>query len=207
MDYRPSPCVKWNYGEIKYISVLAEYGDSKPMSKDSVTDPGPDTKLGLKFSSLAKIPDLPGIQMEQFSRECLEIDTEAHRQRVQQPDRQDVIIGSSMDKVYDHAAKLVKRTLDVEGVIVMDVSHCDVLKSMNVEGTVSVILHYGDPQMDAKERQLSVDEFHQLNAFFAKHPDGKISDGIIPSCFRPFLPAHIQYALSKLYSLAFVVVD
>ena len=145
--------------------------------------------------------------MEQFSRECLEIDTEAHKQHVQQPDRLDVIIGSSMDKVYDRAAKLVKRTLDVEGVIVMDVSHCEVLKTMSIEGTISVILHYGDPQMDAKERQLSVDEFHQLNAFFAKYPDGKISEGIIPLCFRPFLPAHIQYALSEFHYLAFAVVD
>jgi len=144
--------------------------------------------------------------MEQFSRECLEIDTEAHKQHVQQPNRLDVIIGSSMDTVYNRAAKLVKRTLDVECVIVMDVSHCEVLKTTNVEGTISVILHYGDPQMDAKEKQLSVDEFHQLNAFFAKHPDGKISDGIIPLCFRPFLPARIQYALSEFDYLAFAVV-
>ncbi len=48
--------------------------------------------------------------MEQFSRECLEIDTPAN-----QSTHPDSIGGSSMDKVYDRAAKLVKRTLDVEG--------------------------------------------------------------------------------------------
>lgn len=133
--------------------------------------------------------------MEQFSRECLEIDTEAHAQR--QEERIDLVVGSSMDKVYDRAAKLVKRTLDVEGVIVMDVSHCEVLESMNTEGSVSVIMHYGDPQLESTKRQLSSDEYSKLNAFFAKHPDGKISEGIVPPSFRPFLPVHIQYALSK----------
>ncbi|KAG5645549.1 hypothetical protein DXG03_005824 [Asterophora parasitica] len=132
--------------------------------------------------------------MEQFSRECLEIDTEAASGS--EGDRLDLIVGSSMDKVYDRAAKLVKRTLDVEGVIVMDVSHCEVLESMSAEGTVSVIMHYGDPQVQATVRQLSSEEYHKLNAFFAKYPDGKISEGIVPPSFRPFLPTHIQYALT-----------
>ncbi|KAF8896214.1 hypothetical protein BD779DRAFT_1668047 [Infundibulicybe gibba] len=133
--------------------------------------------------------------MEQFSRECLEIDTEGQAQNKE--DRPDLIVGASMDKVYDRAAKLVKRTLDVEGVIVMDVSLCEVLESMNTEGTVSVVMHHGDPQIETTTRQLSSDEYHQLNAFFAKHPDGKISEGIVPPSFRPFLPTHIQYALSE----------
>ncbi|KAF8072040.1 atypical/HisK protein kinase [Lyophyllum atratum] len=132
--------------------------------------------------------------MEQFSRECLEIDTEVHAPLA--GDRLDLIVGSSMDKVYDRAAKLVKRTLDVEGVIVMDVSHCEVLESMSAEGTVSVIMHYGDPQFQATNRQLTSEEYQKLNAFFAKHPDGKISEGIVPPSFRPFLPTHIQYALT-----------
>ncbi len=48
--------------------------------------------------------------MEQFSRECLEIDAERHGPS-KEP-RQDFIAGASMDRVYDNAAKLVKRTLD-----------------------------------------------------------------------------------------------
>lgn len=135
--------------------------------------------------------------MEQFSRECLEIDSETHEQQSQQADRANPIVGSSMDRVYDRAAKLVKRTLDVEGVIVVDVSHCEVLENMNSEGVISVILHSGDPQVDAKEAHLTAAEFHQLNAFFAKHPDGKISEGIAPPCFRSLLPKQIQYALSE----------
>jgi hypothetical protein len=128
--------------------------------------------------------------MEQFSRECLEIDTEVH------DDRPELIVGSSMDRVYDRAAKLVKRTLDVEGVIVMDVSHCEVLESMSVEGSISVTMHHGDPNMEMTKRQLTTEEYHKLNSFFAKYPDGRVSEGIIPSSFKPFLPTHVQYALS-----------
>lgn len=130
--------------------------------------------------------------MEQFSRECLETDTEIHAHG-----RPDLIVGSSMDKVYDRAAKLVQRTLDVEGVIVMDISHCEVFESVNAEGSVSVTMHHGDPNLEMTRRQLTTEEYHKLNSFFAKYPDGKISEGIIPPSFRPFLPTHIQYALSK----------
>lgn len=133
--------------------------------------------------------------MEQFSRECLENDTDAQAQK--KHDSPDLMVGASMDKVYDRAAKLVRRTLDVEGVIVMDVSHCEVLESMNTEGSVSVVMHYGDPQMGTVTRSLSAEEYAKLNAFFAKYPDGKISEGIVPQSFRAFLPTHIQYALSK----------
>ncbi|KAF8968010.1 hypothetical protein BDZ97DRAFT_1800465 [Flammula alnicola] len=128
--------------------------------------------------------------MEQFSRECLEIDTELHNF-----ERPDFIVGSSMDKVYDRAAKLVKRTLDVEGVIVMDVSHCEVLESMSAEGSVSVTMHHGDRGAEMTSRQLTTDEYHKLNTFFEKYPEGRISEGIIPPSFKPFLPTHVQYAL------------
>lgn len=131
--------------------------------------------------------------MEQFSRECLEIDTQAQNQS-ESPDR---VLSSTMDKVYDRAAKLVKRTLDVEGVIVMDVSHCEVLETMSSEGSVSVVMHSGNLDVGPVTRSLSTEEYAKLNAFFAQNPDGKISEGVVPPSFRPFLPPHIQYALSK----------
>ena len=103
----------------------------------------------------------------------------------------------SMDKVYDRAAKLVKRTLDVEEVLVMDVSHCEVLETHSAEATVSVVMHFGNAQTRATSRTLTADEQNKLNAFFEQFPDGKISEGILPACFRPFMPTHIQYALSE----------
>ncbi|EGO24662.1 Fph type histidine kinase [Serpula lacrymans var. lacrymans S7.9] len=142
--------------------------------------------------------------MEQFSRECLEIDAEI-RKEGKAPD---LYGGGSMDKVYDRAAKLVKRTLDVEGVIVMDVSHCEVLETMNAEGSVSVVMHYGDPQCETTTQSLTADEYSKLNVFFNKYPDGKISEGILPICFRPFIPTHIEYALSeKLISYSLLLLD
>ncbi|SRR6266576_1420580 len=134
--------------------------------------------------------------MEQFSRECLEIDAERHGPS-KEP-RQDFIAGASMDRVYDNAAKLVKRTLDVEGVIIMDISHSEVLESISAEGTVSVTMHHGDSGKEMTKRQLLTEEYKQLDDFFSKHPEGKVSEGIVPQSFRPFLPTHIQYALSEL---------
>ncbi|KAF9532582.1 hypothetical protein CPB83DRAFT_880691 [Crepidotus variabilis] len=130
------------------------------------------------------------LSMEQFSRECLEIDTDPNGQ-----DRPDVHLGTSMERVYDRAAKLVQRTLDVEGVVVMDVSHCEVLESITTDSTVSITMHHGDQGKELTRRQLSMDECHNLLAFFQKYPDGRISEGIIPHSFKPFLPTHVQYAL------------
>jgi len=127
-------------------------------------------------------------KMEHFSRECLEIDQQESR-------KADIYTSASMDRVYDRAAKLVKRTLDVEEVLVMDVSHCDVLETLNSEATVSVVMHHGTSTR-ATSRTLTADEQNKLNAFFNQYPEGKISEGILPVCFRPFIPTHIQYALS-----------
>lgn len=137
-----------------------------------------------------RIRDKIQTSMEQFSRECLEID-----QKDANMD-DDPYANASMDRVYDRAARLVKRTLDVEEVVVMDVSHCEVLETLSAEATISVVMHRGDPQPRPTSRTLTADEYHKLNAFFDQYPDGKISEGILPVCFRPFIPTHIQYALT-----------
>jgi hypothetical protein len=134
----------------------------------------------------------PTSQMEQFSRECLEIETEVG----DHIEKRGLTVGVSMERVYDRAAKLVKRTLDVEGVIVMDISHCEVLETMSAEGAVSVVIHHGDPNLEMKSQSLSQDEYLKLTSFFSAHRDGKISEGIVPSALRTFLPTRIQYALS-----------
>ncbi|KAG2058490.1 hypothetical protein BDR06DRAFT_980357 [Suillus hirtellus] len=129
-------------------------------------------------------------KMEQFSRECLEIDQNDANMG------DDPYANASMDRVYDRAARLVKRTLDVEEVVVMDVSHCEVLETLSAEATISVVMHRGDLQPRSTSRTLTADEYHKLNVFFDQYPDGKISEGILPVCFRPFIPTHIQYALT-----------
>ncbi|KAH7884669.1 Fph type histidine kinase [Phlebopus sp. FC_14] len=136
-----------------------------------------------------RIRDKIQTSMEHFSRECLEIDQ-------QEPRKGDIYGSASMDRVYDRAAKLVKRTLDVEEVLVMDVSHCEVLETLNAEASVSVLIHHGSSQTRPSSRTLTADEQSKLNTFFHQYPDGKISEGILPICFRPFIPTHIQYALT-----------
>ncbi|KAL4074816.1 hypothetical protein V8B97DRAFT_2089162 [Scleroderma yunnanense] len=136
-----------------------------------------------------RIRDKIQTSMEHFSRECLEIDQQESR-------KAGVYTSASMDKVYDRAAKLVKRTLDVEEVLVMDVSPCEVLDTLNNEATVSVVMHRGTSQTRPTSRALTADELNKLNTFFNEYPEGKISEGILPVCFRPFMPTHIQYALT-----------
>ncbi|KAG0708201.1 hypothetical protein DFH29DRAFT_893571 [Suillus ampliporus] len=145
-------------------------------AKNSFFDDSPRQDFALEFAAVVmremelwrdkiqlRIRDKIQTSMEQFKNASIDDDPYAN---------------ASMDRVYDRAARLVKRTLDVEEVVVMDVSHCEVLETLSAEATISVM------------------EYHKLNAFFDQYPDGKISEGILPVCFRPFIPTHIQYALT-----------
>lgn len=131
--------------------------------------------------------------MEQFTRECLEIDNESPTNGK----RSLLEVSTTMDKIYERAARLVKRTLDVEGAIVLDVSHSEVLETSGAEGAVSVIIHGADAEGGMRNQSLTSQEFVLLNEFFTKYPDGRISETVVPSCLRTFLPHRIQYALSK----------
>ncbi|GJE94509.1 Signal transduction histidine kinase [Phanerochaete sordida] len=131
--------------------------------------------------------------MEEFTRECLEVDKDGSGER---PEGRSLFVGTSMEQVYERAARLVKRTLDVEGAIVMDVSHVDVLETVGAESTTSISIHSDDPQFGSTNRTLNADEYTKLQDFFSKSPDGKICEGVLPAGLRPFLPSRIQYALA-----------
>lgn len=132
--------------------------------------------------------------MEQFTRECLEIDKDNGDNG-----GQNLALATPMDQIYERAAKLIKRTLDVEGSVVMDVSHVQALENVNSETAAAVVLHDADSDVGTTTRVLSGEEFTKLTEFFRKYPDGRISEGIVPGPCRPFLPTHCQYALSKWY--------
>ena len=134
--------------------------------------------------------------MEQFTRECLEIDKD-------NGDNGGLSLAPAapMDQIYERAAKLIKRTLDVEGSVVMDVSHVQVLENVDSESTAAVVLHDANSDVGTITRVLSGDEFAKLTEFFKKHPDGKISEGIVPGPCRSFMPTHCQYALSRWHCL------
>jgi hypothetical protein len=129
--------------------------------------------------------------MEQFTRECLEIDSETSpeaeaSQRVKNP--------LSMDSVYQRAAKLVKKTLDVEGALVMDMSHGEVLETVGAEASMSVIVHSAE---DTTTHQVQGDVCVRIWDMFLKYPDGRIFEGLVPAPLRPFVPNGTQYALCK----------
>ena len=128
--------------------------------------------------------------MEQFTRECLDLDREAEADK-------GVFAGTSMEQVYLRAARLVKRTLDVEGAVVLDVSHVDVVETVGAESAMAVTVHNADRQAGTATvtKSLSKEEYSRLQEFFTKNPEGKICEGIVPATLRPLLPQRIQYAL------------
>lgn len=128
--------------------------------------------------------------MEQFTRECLDLDREAETDK-------GVFAGTSMEQVYLRAARLVKRTLDVEGAIVLDVSHVDVVETVGAESAMAVTVHNADRQAGTATvtKSLSKEEYSRLQEFYTKNPEGKICEGIVPAMLKPFLPQRIQYAL------------
>ena len=140
-----------------------------------------------------RIRDRIQSSMEQFTRDCLEVD-----KQVNETEPQTRPPGStSMEQIYVRAAKLVKRTLDVEGAIVMDVSHVDVLETVGAESSTSITLHDADEGTESQSRTLSRDEYRRLAEFFEKHPQGKVCEGIVHAGLRPFLPTRIQYVLGE----------
>ena len=132
--------------------------------------------------------------MEQFTRECLEVDKDVSGSK---SNGQGTLPGSanSMEQIYERAARLVKRTLDVQGAVVMDVSHVDVVENISAESSTSITIHSHDPQVGTSHKMLNADEFAKLQDFFSKHPEGKMCEGVLPAGLRPFLPPQIEYAL------------
>lgn len=132
--------------------------------------------------------------MEKFTRECLEIDLESEK------DPKASLRSSNMDKIYDRAVRLIKRTLDVEGVVVMDVSHADVGGGVPpADGGVSLVMHTAraDGDVVTTNKGLSGQEYSKLSEFFNRSPDGKVVEGFVPSAFRGLIPSNIKYALSE----------
>ncbi|TFK93960.1 hypothetical protein K466DRAFT_477486 [Polyporus arcularius HHB13444] len=139
-----------------------------------------------------RIRDRIQSSMESFTRECLEVDKQTNDEM---PEAR-LPTSTSMEQVYVRAAKLVKRTLDVEGAIVMDVSHVDVLETISAESTTSLTIHHADSGSETQTRSLGKEEYRRLAEFFEKYPEGKVCESIVHPCLRPFLPAQIQYVLA-----------
>lgn len=75
--------------------------------------------------------------MEQFTRECLELDGPT-------PDSSSLSPQENMKKVYEKAAQLVKSTLDLEGAVVVDVSNFELLNPTEPNAPPTVKRYHGD---------------------------------------------------------------
>lgn len=129
--------------------------------------------------------------MEQFTRECLEIDSETSPDREASPPVKNTL---SMDRVYQRAAKLVKKTLDVEGALVMDMSHGEVLETVGAEAVVSLIVHSGE---DTTTHQVQGDACVRIWDMFLRYPDGRAFEAVVSAPLRPFVPNGTQYSLCE----------
>ena len=133
------------------------------------------------------------IQMESFTRECLQIDSEAHRTG----DPSTMFAGGTMERIYSRAANLVKKTLDVEGAYVMDVSRSGLHEvTDSSEGRISITLYgTGDAELTGS-RVLPIENYSEVVDFFIKHPDGIAAEGHMPHWFGDLIPREILHALS-----------
>ena len=130
-------------------------------------------------------------QMEQFTRECLEIDSETGPDTISSRRVENTL---SMDRVYQRAAKLVKKTLDVEGALVMDMSHGEVLETVGAEANMSVIVHSAE---DTTTYQVQGDVCVRIWDMFLRYPDGRVFEAVVPAPLRPFVPNGTEYALCE----------
>ncbi|KAH9989015.1 hypothetical protein BJV77DRAFT_1018997 [Russula vinacea] len=136
-----------------------------------------------------RIRDRIQTSMEQFTRECLEIDSETGPDTISSRRVENTL---SMDRVYQRAAKLVKKTLDVEGALVMDMSHGEVLETVGTEANMSVIVHSAE---DTTTYQVQGDVCVRIWDMFLRYPDGRVFEAVVPAPLRPFVPNGTEYAL------------
>ncbi|CAE6416351.1 unnamed protein product [Rhizoctonia solani] len=95
--------------------------------------------------------------MEKFTRECLELEESGSQS------------GTSMEKVYDRAAKLVKRALDLEGAMVLDIANLECVESINDDGTKSYS-YRGDTFADTPHGEAPLAASPSIHALSEKAP-------------------------------------
>lgn len=108
--------------------------------------------------------------MDKFTRETLEVD----------PPEDNHGQSAKMEKVFERAAGLVRRTLDVEGAFAMDVSHFEMVETPSPNGGVTVCYH-GDLFEGANSQtQATPDTGSSLHSNFGPIPQPPIlgADGL-----------------------------
>ena len=133
--------------------------------------------------------------MEQFTRECLETDP-GEKPGID-------LKANSMDRVYERAVSLAKRTLSVDGALVVDISSFHTIEKTRRKDSMTATVYHSEnlDRQDARQQaSLSEDDYDNIVNFFKSFPDGHIYHDRFPLPFmRHVLPQRTQYALVPVY--------
>ena len=156
--------------------------------------------------------------MEQFTRECLEMDSTSTTTEAEAT--------SKMDRVYNRAAQLVCQTLDLDGCFILDIGQFEMME-MNLP-TGKTTIYRADPYINETQspvlerseafgpvnsfpifastpnkvptRPLSSLEHEKLSEFLRDHKDGRIFEGIAPSWIRYMFPSDLKFGLGEFHA-------
>ncbi len=111
--------------------------------------------------------------MERFTRECLELDT------ITDPS---AYAATKMDKVYERASALMRKTLDVDGAFILDLSSFETIQVADADGKPSIIYQAEafDIDSDAAIPTAAGDDFEHTHGFDPNGGSKHSGFGIIP---------------------------
>lgn len=108
-----------------------------------------------------------------------------------------------MDRVYERAVSLAKRTLSVDGALVVDISSFHTTEKTRRKDSMTATVYHSEnlDRQDARQQaSLSEDDYDNIVNFFKSFPDGHIYHDRFPLPFmRHVLPQRTQYALVPVY--------
>jgi hypothetical protein len=129
--------------------------------------------------------------MESFARETLQNEADVKN-------TSPLFFQGTMDHIYNRAVELVKKTLDVEGACIMDVSRSGLHDvSTNSEGRIGINMYSAGERVFSGAHAMSDEEYEAIVEFFSRHRDGYATESHIPTCFRTLLSGDVVNILGE----------
>ncbi|RXK37056.1 hypothetical protein M231_05644 [Tremella mesenterica] len=152
--------------------------------------------------------------MEEFTRECLEMDAKWNATNTE--------AAASMDVVYARATQLVTSALGLDGCFILDISqfemieledsdgskrtiyradpygletHSPVLERHDNFGPVAPLPVFASTHQPMNTREMTPIEHEKMSDFLLHHRDGRIFEDVAPSWIRYMLPSTLRYVM------------
>lgn len=152
--------------------------------------------------------------MEKFARDCLTIDEKLNASALTTTSR--------MTEVYSRAAKLISKTLDLDGCSILDISQFERLQSTDANGNQRTVYHANPfsgssasgyemaesfgavtafPILastgpdEPRTRPLTAEEHQRMSKFLEENRDGRIYENIVPTWIRYVFPPSLKYGM------------